>query len=128
MVEPAAAKHNEAGALTALAYEHCMFPMVEMEHLREGDLQIATEGRGVEITDIEGRTFLDMVSGHARANSLGYGNAEVARAVAKTMKCFEKGAILKSSEAIRALGCDELIFSPATAGLEELERLLDTLG
>ena len=53
---------------------------------------------------------------------------EVARAVAKTMKCFEKGAILKSSEAIRALGCDELIFSPATAGLEELERLLDTLG
>ncbi len=86
MVEPAAAKHNEAGALTALAYEHCMFPMVEMEHLREGDLQIATEGRGVEITDIEGRTFLDMVSGHARANSLGYGNAEVARAVAEQLE------------------------------------------
>ena len=86
MAEPAAATHNQAGALTALAYEHCIFPMVEVGDLRQGDLQIAVEGRGVEITDIEGRTFLDMVSGSARANSLGYGNTEIVRAIAEQLE------------------------------------------
>ena len=86
MTEPAAATHNEAGALSALAYENCIFPMVEASDLRGGDLQICTEGRGVEVTDIEGRTFLDMVSGSARANSLGYGNTEVVRAIAEQLE------------------------------------------
>ena len=86
MAEPAAATHNEAGALTALAYENCIFPMVEIGDLRDGGLQIATTGRGVEITDIAGRTFLDMVSGGARANSLGYGNSEIVAAIAEQLE------------------------------------------
>jgi len=86
MAEPATPAHNRAGALTALAYETCIFPMVDVGDLRDGDLQICAEGRGVEVTDIEGRTFLDMVSGAARANSLGYGNAEIVRAIAEQLE------------------------------------------
>ena len=85
MAELAQSGHNEAAALQALAYEHCLFPMVEAEDLRAGDLQICVEGRGVELVDVEGRTFLDMVSGAARANVLGYGNAEIVEAVAQQL-------------------------------------------
>ena len=88
MTEPATPAHNRAGALTALAYETCIFPMVDVGDLRDGELQICAEGRGVEVTDIEGRTFLDMVSGAARANSLGYGNAEIVRAIAEQLECL----------------------------------------
>ena len=85
MAERARAGHNEAATLHALAYKHCLFPMVEVEDLRAGDLQICTAGTGVELIDIEGRTFLDMVSGAARANVLGYGNAEVVEAIAEQL-------------------------------------------
>jgi len=53
---------------------------------------------------------------------------EVARAVAKTMRCHHTEAITESIEGIRALGCDELILSPASADLAEVDRLVQTLG
>ena len=40
-----------------------------------------SKGAGVELTDQSGRVYLDMMSSHTRANSLGYGNDEIARAV-----------------------------------------------
>ena len=48
---------------------------------------------------------------------------EPARAVAKTMKRGDAAATLEAIEKIGALACDELILSPASAGLEEIERL-----
>ena len=48
---------------------------------------------------------------------------DTARAVAKTMTCFEPEAVSRATRAIRELDCDELIFSPASSGLEEVERL-----
>jgi len=52
----------------------------------------------------------------------------VGHAVAKTMTCFEPDAVKRATRAVQALECDELIFSPASAGLEEVERLADLLG
>lgn len=51
----------------------------------------------------------------------------VGQAVAKTMTCFEPDAVKRAAESVQALECDELIFSPASAGLEEVERLADLL-
>ena len=52
---------------------------------------------------------------------------EVGRSVAKTMTCFETDAVKRAAESIQALDCDELIFSPASAGLEEIHRLSEIL-
>ena len=35
----------------------------------------------MELTDIYGKTYIDMMASHTRANTLGYGNKEIARAV-----------------------------------------------
>ncbi len=48
---------------------------------------------------------------------------EAARAVAKTMKRSDPGAVAEAIQKIGHLGCDELILSPASAGIEEIERL-----
>ena len=48
---------------------------------------------------------------------------EAARAVAKTMKRSDPGAVAEAIQKIGDLGCDELILSPASAGSEEIERL-----
>ena len=40
-----------------------------------------SKGEGVELTDHNGRVYLDMMSSHTRANSLGYGTQEIAKAV-----------------------------------------------
>ena len=48
---------------------------------------------------------------------------ETARAIAKTMTCFEPEAVSRAIRSIRELECDELIFSPASSGIEEVERL-----
>ena len=72
---------NSCDDLTELAFRHCIFPMVSTAELhREGPV-IFAHGSGTHITDIKGREYLDMMSSHTRANSLGYGNLEVAQAM-----------------------------------------------
>jgi adenosylmethionine-8-amino-7-oxononanoate aminotransferase len=56
-----------------------------MDELRREGPRIYVEGDGVRLTDIAGRQYLDMMSSHTRANSLGYGNAEIADAVARQL-------------------------------------------
>lgn len=51
-----------------------------------------------------------------------------ARAVAKTMTRFDSGAIRESMDRIAALGCDELILSPCSASLAEVERASTLIG
>jgi putrescine---pyruvate transaminase len=65
------------------AFAHCIFPMMEASEIAEEGPTILREGTGMYITDIKGRTLLDMMSSHTRANSLGYGNLEVAEAMFK---------------------------------------------
>ena len=50
-----------------------------------------------------------------------------AQAIAKTMKCHDAEAIADSAEKIAALGCDELILSPASADLDEISRLTELI-
>ncbi len=68
-------------ALNQAAFEHCIFPLAEMDAVRRDGPNIYVRGEGVELTDHSGRTYLDMMSSHTRANSLGYGNEEIARAI-----------------------------------------------
>jgi adenosylmethionine-8-amino-7-oxononanoate aminotransferase len=67
--------------LTQVALEHCIFPLAQMDEVRREGPNIYVSGRGVDLTDRGGRTYLDMMSSHTRANSLGYGCEEIARAV-----------------------------------------------
>jgi adenosylmethionine-8-amino-7-oxononanoate aminotransferase len=72
---------SNADELTLLAFEHCIFPLAETRSVHEEGPRIYVRGEGVRLTDIHGVTRLDMMSSHTRANSLGYGNREIAEAV-----------------------------------------------
>lgn len=76
----------ESAALIATAMEHCVFPLASVEDVRREGPRIYLRGDGVRLTDINGREFLDMMSSHTRTNSLGYGNAEIAAAVARQLE------------------------------------------
>lgn len=67
--------------LTSLAYQHTLFSMVPQSEVQSDGPCIYVEGKGVHVTDHEGRRLLDMMSSTSRANSLGYGNEEIARAM-----------------------------------------------
>lgn len=67
--------------LTDLAFAHCIFPAADQQKVRQDGPRIYTQGSGIELTDIHGVTRLDMMGSHTRANSLGYGNREIAQAV-----------------------------------------------
>jgi putrescine aminotransferase len=67
--------------LSRLAFQHCIFPLTEMNEARQNGPNIYVKGDGIELTDHTGRVILDMMSSHTRANSLGYGSQEIAKAV-----------------------------------------------
>jgi putrescine aminotransferase len=72
--------------LTSMALEHCVFPLAVAEEIRRDGPIVYTRGEGVRLTGLDGREYLDMMSSHTRANSLGYGNAEIAAAVAEQLE------------------------------------------
>jgi putrescine---pyruvate transaminase len=76
---------SETEDLAQDALEYCLLPMVPSQGLTADNLQVYTHGDGVELYDIQGKTYLDMISAHTRANTLGYGNKEIARAVAEQL-------------------------------------------
>jgi putrescine aminotransferase len=76
----------ELSDLVATALEHCVFPLALVEDVRREGPKIYVEGDGVRLTDINGRVYLDMMSSHTRANSLGYGNSEIVDAVARQLQ------------------------------------------
>jgi adenosylmethionine-8-amino-7-oxononanoate aminotransferase len=67
--------------LSDLAFQHCIFPLADMDEVRRNGPKIYVKGDGVELTDHNGRVYLDMMGSHTRANSLGYGSREIADAV-----------------------------------------------
>jgi adenosylmethionine-8-amino-7-oxononanoate aminotransferase len=76
----------EAQALVDAALEHCVFPLAPADDIAKDGVRMWVKGDGVRVTDASGREYLDMMSSHARANSLGYGNTEIADAVAEQLK------------------------------------------
>jgi adenosylmethionine-8-amino-7-oxononanoate aminotransferase len=80
-VAPPAERLVEADRLIEDAWTHCIVPLVPVEEVRRQGLAVYARGEGATLTDVQGRTYLDMMSSHTRANTLGYGNEEVARAV-----------------------------------------------
>lgn len=68
-------------AQVAEALAHCIFPLVETAEVHRDGPIILTRGRGATLEDINGKPYLDMMGAPSRANSLGYGNDEVARAM-----------------------------------------------
>lgn len=75
----------ETEELSAIALEHCIFPLAQVDEVKREGPRIYVGGDGVRLRDSEGREFLDMMSSHTRANSLGYGNAEIAAAVGRQL-------------------------------------------
>lgn len=72
----------DAEQLAADAWAHCITPLLPIEDIRNQGLHLYESGEGVRLRDYDGKVYLDMMSSHTRANSLGYGNAEIAQAVA----------------------------------------------
>ncbi len=68
------------------ALEHCILPLASREALGQHGLNIYVRGEGTRLWDTEGNEYLDMMSSHTRANSLGYGNEEVAHAVYEQLR------------------------------------------
>lgn len=66
--------------LRSLALEYCIFPIVDREHILRDGPKLMTSGSGMTLFDQDGKPYLDMISGFTRANSMGYGNEEIARA------------------------------------------------
>lgn len=69
-----------SNSLAENAERHCIFPMIDMAEVRRDGPLILAEGSGMTVRDAGGKEYLDMISSHTRANSLGYGNREVAQA------------------------------------------------
>src|SRR5215208_7836155 len=78
---PSAPIELEPGQAVSDAFNHVIFPLIHTADVRDFGPNIYVKGEGVRLTDVHGNTYLDMMSSHTRANSLGYGNEEVARAV-----------------------------------------------
>jgi adenosylmethionine-8-amino-7-oxononanoate aminotransferase len=72
---------DDPATLIDAAFTHCIMPLMPAADTREHGPSIYVSGDGVRLTDVQGRTYLDMMSSHTRANSLGYGNTEIADAV-----------------------------------------------
>ena len=64
----------------SVALEHCIFPIVDRDQILRDGPRLMTSGSGMTVFDQDGHPYLDMISGFTRANSLGYGNEEIARA------------------------------------------------
>jgi putrescine---pyruvate transaminase len=79
LVDPIA--RPNAPALMSEAFAHCIFPLTDMAELAQDGPTIFAEGSGATLSDVNGKVYLDMMGSVSRANSLGYGNEEVARAM-----------------------------------------------
>jgi putrescine aminotransferase len=75
-----------ANSLTKNALDHCIFPITHRDDIQKFGPMIMASGSGVHVVDIHGKKYLDMMSAMSRANSLGYGNEEIARAMYEQAK------------------------------------------
>ena len=67
--------------LASLAIDHCIFPIIDAADVKRDGPVVVASGSGLTLTDVSGEPYLDMISAYTRANSLGYGNQEIAKAM-----------------------------------------------
>jgi len=67
--------------LAAQAIDHCIFPIIDAAEVKRDGPAVVSSGTGLTIIDGAGKPHLDMISAYTRANSLGYGNQEIAQAM-----------------------------------------------
>ena len=106
------------------AWDHTLFPLVPIDQLRASGPRIWASGEGVRLTDVHGRTYLDMMSATTRANSLGYGNAEVADAVAGQLRTMHYGGTVTNL----SLPAVDLMATLAEVAPGDLNRVVLTSG
>ncbi|MFM9107050.1 MAG: aspartate aminotransferase family protein [Chloroflexota bacterium] len=104
-------------ALVDTAFQHCIMPLLPVAETREHGPAIYVRGEGVRLTDVHGRTYLDMMSSHTRANSLGYGNVEIADAVREQLATLHYIGTA-SNLAPTTIRLAEKVASLAPAGLD----------
>ncbi len=71
----------DAREIKQQALEHHIFGLANRQQLQEEGPFIFASAEGITVTDIDGNQYLDMMSTLTRANSVGYGREEIARAV-----------------------------------------------
>ena len=76
----------DGAQLTVDAFDHLIFPLIDAAEVKENGPRVYVEGEGLRLTDIDGKTYVDMMSSHTRANALGYGNEEIAAAVYEQLR------------------------------------------
>lgn len=67
--------------LIQAAIDHCILPMALAPDEAARGHTIFSKGDRVRLTGLDGNEYLDMMSSHTRASTLGYGNEEIARAM-----------------------------------------------
>ncbi|MBT3626605.1 MAG: aspartate aminotransferase family protein [Rhodospirillaceae bacterium] len=68
-------------SVTREALDHYVFPLVSKTDVNSGDPIIFKSGKGMMMTDIMDKSYLDMLSTNTRASSLGFANEYIAKAV-----------------------------------------------
>lgn len=112
----ASPQHQE---MVAEAFEHLIFPLIPAAEVKESGPRIYLEGEGLRLTDSTGKTYLDMMSSHTRANALGYGNEEIAMAVYEQLRTLHYvGTVANLAEPTIDLATK--IASLAPKGLERI--------
>ncbi|MCR4265809.1 aspartate aminotransferase family protein [Nitratireductor sp. ZSWI3] len=102
---------GEGGGLDRAALDHTVFSLVPRAELEAEGPRILTAGSGARVSDHKGRTILDMLSATTRANSLGYGNAEIGAAMAR------------QAEVMQYSGSGRFLSEPAVRLSEKLAQL-----
>jgi len=76
----AALSQPPSNDMSGEAVEHLIFAVTDVEDLRRNGPVILAQGSGIRVTDLDGRSYVDMIGSGSRANSLGYGREDLARA------------------------------------------------
>jgi len=109
----------DSAQLTADAFDHLIFPLIETASVKESGPRVYVEGEGLRLTDLNGKTYVDMMSSHTRANALGYGNEEIAAAVYEQLRTLHYvGTVSNLAEPTIQLATKVASLMPA--GLERI--------
>ena len=109
----------DGAQLIADAFDHLIFPLIETAEVKESGPRVYVEGEGLRLTDLDGKTYLDMMSSHTRANALGYGNEEIAAAVYEQLRTLHYvGTVSNLAEPTIQLATKVASLMPA--GLERM--------
>jgi putrescine aminotransferase len=114
----------DGAQLTAEAFDHLIFPLIPVADVKESGPRVFVEGEGVRLTDVNGKSYLDMMSSHTRANALGYGNEEIAAAVYEQLRNLHYvGTVANLAEPTIQLATKVASLAPG-----DLERILFVSG